>query len=111
MSDTSSLIQSLETSQDQFEHYRVSLTPTLEDRDVGELSRALHAILPDLAFHEGQAAAAGIALGHLNAGADVSVVSSELATGLLEYQAARQGEDFLAGFARILVSVKRAVPR
>lgn len=111
MSDTSSLISSLEASQVHFENYRVSLTPTLEDRDVGSLSRALHAILPDLAFHEGQAAAAGIALGHLNAGTDVSAVSSELATGFFEHQAARQSNDFLAGFAKILATVNRAMPR
>lgn len=111
MSDTSSLISSLETSQDQFENYRVSLTPTLEDRDAGDLSRALHAILPDLAFHEGQAAAAGIALRHLTAGADVPEVSRELATELLEHQAARQSNDFLAGFAKILATVNRAMPR
>lgn len=111
MSDISSLRQNLEASQDQFENYRGSVAPIVEDRGVGELSRALRAILPDLAFHEGQAAAAGTGLRHLDAGDDVSVVSRELATALLEHQAARQSNDFLAGFAKVLATVNRAVPR
>ncbi|MDV7999984.1 hypothetical protein [Rhodococcus sp. IEGM 1408] len=111
MSDISSLRQNLEASQDQFENFRVSVTPIIEDRGVGELTRALHSILPDLAFHEGQAAAAGTGLGHLDAGDDVSVVSRALATGLLEHQAARQSNDFLAGFAKVLATVNRAAAR
>lgn len=107
MSATANLRQELDAARDRFEQYRVSVSAAFDDRPAGELSRAVEAVLPDLAFHEGQAVAAAVALDRLGAGADLAAVIRALDLLLLEQQAARRSRDFLAGVARVLANVRR----
>lgn len=107
MSETSDLRQELEAARDRFEHFRISVSTAFEDRPAGELARALEAVLPDLAFHEGQAYAATVALEQLDAGADPAALAQALDLELIEQQAARRSTDFLAGVARILARARR----
>lgn len=107
MSETATLRQELDAARDRFEQYRVSVSAAFDDRPAGELSRAVEAVLPDLAFHEGQAVAAAVALDQLGAGADLAAVIRALDLLLLEQQAARRSRDFLAGVARVLTTVRR----
>ncbi|GAA1699029.1 hypothetical protein [Dietzia cercidiphylli] len=107
MPETADLRQDLEAAQDRFEQYRISVSTAFEDRPAGELARALEAVLPDLAFHEGQAYAATVALDRLDAGADQAAVAQTLDLVLIEQQAARRSADFLAGVATVLARARR----
>lgn len=107
MSESADLRQDLESAQDRFEQYRISVSTAFEDRPAGELARALEAVLPDLAFYEGQAYAATVALERLDAGADLAAVAQTLASELVEQQAARRSTDFLAGVAKVLARARR----
>ncbi|GLB64911.1 hypothetical protein NCCP2495_27910 [Dietzia sp. NCCP-2495] len=107
MSATADLHQELDAARDRFEQYRVSVSAAFDDRPAGELSQAVEAVLPDLAFHEGQAVAAAVALDRLAAGADLAAVIRALDLLLLEQQAARRSLDFMSGVARVLVNVRR----
>lgn len=109
MYDPSVLRRDLEEAQDRFEQYRASVTTLIEERAAGELSRALEVVLPDLAFYEGQAVAAAVALEHL--AVDVSSVPKVLADELVEQQAARRSREYLAGFAKVLALANLHVPR
>lgn len=109
MLDPSDLRRDLEEAQDRFEQYRASVTTMIEERAAGELSRALEVVLPDLAFYEGQAVAAAVALEHL--AVDVSSVPKVLADELVEQEAARRSRDYLAGFAKVLALTNQHVPR
>lgn len=110
MPDTIDLRRSFEAARDQFEQYRASVSTTIEERPAGELSRALDAILPDLVFYEGQAFAAGLGLARLDAGCGIEEVSKDLARGLIEQQAARRSNTYLAGFAQMLARTNRDTP-
>ncbi|PAY22936.1 hypothetical protein CEY15_11495 [Dietzia natronolimnaea] len=107
MCDPSLLRRDLDEAQDRFEQYRASVTTMLEERGAGELSRALEVVLPDLAFYEGQAVAAAVALEYL--AVDSSSVPKVLADELVEQQAARRSREFLAGFATVLARVNQHV--
>ncbi|WP_241734288.1 hypothetical protein [Dietzia natronolimnaea] len=85
------------------------MTTMIEERAAGELSRALEVVLPDLAFYEGQAVAAAVALEHL--AVDSSSVPKVLADELVEQQAARRSREYLAGFAKVLALTNQYVPR
>lgn len=107
MSATVNLRQELDAARDRFEQYRVSVSAAFDDRPAGELSRAVEAVLPDLAFHEGQAVAAAVALDQLAADVDLAAVIRALDLLLLEQQAARRSRDFLAGVATVLARMRR----
>ncbi|MBB1022987.1 MULTISPECIES: hypothetical protein [unclassified Dietzia] len=109
MSDASELRRDLDEAQDRFEQYRASVTTMFDERAAGELSRALEVVLPDLAFYEGQAVAAAVALEYL--AVDPSCVPKVLADELVEQQAARRSREFLAGVATVLARVNQHVPR
>lgn len=109
MLDPSVLRRDLEEAQDRFDQYRASVTTLIEERAAGELSRALEVVLPDLAFYEGQAVAAAVALEHL--AVDVSSMPKVLADEFVEQQAARRSREYLAGFAKVLALANLHVPR
>lgn len=106
MSETAELRHDLEAAQDRFEQYRISVSAAFEDRPAGELARALEIVLPELAFYEGQAYAAAVALEQLASGADRTAVAQTLDLELVEQQAARRSKDFLAGVAKVLVRAR-----
>ncbi|WP_404850512.1 hypothetical protein [Dietzia kunjamensis] len=106
MSPTANLRQELDAARDRFEQNRAFVSTAFDDRPAGELSRAVEAVLPDLAFREGQAVAAAVALDRLGADADLAAVIRALDLLLLEQQAARRSRDFLAGVARVLANMR-----
>ena len=108
MPDTTDLREAFDAARDQFEQYRASVSSVIEERPLGELSRALDAILPDLLFYEGRAFAAELGLAPLDSGDSPEEVSTVLARGLVEQQAARRNGDYLAGFADVLARAHRA---
>ncbi|WP_241731311.1 hypothetical protein [Dietzia sp. B44] len=84
------------------------MTTMFEERAAGELSRALEVVFPDLAFYEGQAVAAAVALEYL--AVDSASVSKVLANELVEQQGARRSREYLAGFAKVLARVNQHEP-
>ena len=65
-------------------------------------------VFPDLAFYEGQAVAAAVALEYL--AVDSASVSKVLANELVEQQGARRSREYLAGFAKVLARVNQHEP-